>query len=119
VTFRDLIAWQKGMDLVVEIYKLTEQLPEYEKFGLIQQLRRAAVSIPSNIAEGYARTTKTEFARFIDIAMGSTREIQTQLEICERLQYLEATSERNSAEQVAKILYSLGKSVRLNKEAEV
>ena len=116
MTFRELIAWQKGMDFVVRIYAYTGGLPDSEKYGLVQQLRRAAVSIPSNLAEGYGRTTQVEFARFIDISLGSRREIQTQLEICERLGYSTAIEERKLAEEMAKILYALAKSVRAKLE---
>lgn len=112
MTFRDVIAWQKGMDFVVEVYKLTDRLPDSERYGLVQQLRRAAVSVPSNIAEGYGRSSRTELARFVDIALGSIREIQTQLEICERLKFLDASKERELAEEMAKVLYGFAKSLR-------
>ncbi len=76
-TYRDLIAWQKSIDLVVAIYELTKGFPQSEEFGLKSQLRRAAVSIPSNIAEGHGRHTQPEFRRFLMIALGSTREVET------------------------------------------
>ena len=82
---RDLDAWQTSMDLAVAIYSLTQKLPSTEKFGLVAQMRRAAVSIPSNIAEGAARGTSPEFARFLHIARGSVAELETQLELVERL----------------------------------
>ncbi len=84
-TYKDLIVWQKSIDLVVEIYNITEQFPRSEQYGLISQLRRAAVSISSNIAEGRRRASKAEFKRFLQIAFGSGAEVETQLEIAKRL----------------------------------
>jgi four helix bundle protein len=85
--YRDLIVWQKAMDLVVEIYRLTKALPKEEIYGLTQQMRRAAVSIPSNIAEGQGRGSGQEMIRYLRIAYGSLRELETQSEITERLRY--------------------------------
>ena len=87
-TYEELIIWQKSMDLVVEIYCLTKQLPKEELYGIISQMRRAAISIPSNIAEGYSRNSRKEYVQFIYIARGSKSELETQLKICERLGYL-------------------------------
>lgn len=83
--FRQLIVWQKSMDLVEDVYKLTASLPTEEKFGLCSQMRRCAVSIPSNIAEGYNRSHLGDYLRFLSIAKGSAGELQTQLEISARL----------------------------------
>lgn len=83
--YRDLIVWQKSMDLVVLIYKLTKEFPDEEKFGLTSQMRRCTVSIPSNIAEGSRRRGEREFRHFLLIAYGSGAELETQLEIAERL----------------------------------
>lgn len=102
------------MDFVVAIYECTEKLPDSERFGLVQQMRRAAVSIPSNISEGFGRSSKTELARYVDIALGSVRELQTQLEICERLKFLDAKFELGCAEELAKILFAFAKSLRRN-----
>jgi len=77
-TFRDLIVWQKGYSLVLEIYKITKTFPNTEQYGLAQQMRRAAVSIPSNIAEGYGRKHKPEYNQFLRHAYGSLLELQTQ-----------------------------------------
>ncbi len=85
--FRDLIVWQKSMELVVSVYGLTEQFPKSELFGLTQQMRRASVSIPSNIAEGSKRSTQKDFLNFILIAAGSGGELETQLELAERLSF--------------------------------
>ena len=87
-SYKDLIVWQKAMDLVVEIYKLVKKLPKEELYSLSDQMRRAAVSIPSNIAEGRNRSSSKDFLRFLYMARGSTAEIETQLYICVKLQYL-------------------------------
>ena len=112
MSYHEIIGWEKGMDLIVEIYQVTKKLPDSERFGLFQQMRRSATSIPSNIAEGYGRTTRPDFARFVDIALGSARELQTQLEICKRLNYFDSTELIGRTEEVARILYGLGKSLR-------
>ncbi|MBI2428542.1 MAG: four helix bundle protein [Ignavibacteriales bacterium] len=83
--FRELKIWQKGMDIVVEVYKLTSLLPSEEKFGLKSQLQRAVISIPSNIAEGCSRGSEADFKRFLEFAIGSSFEIETQLTAVERL----------------------------------
>ena len=85
---RNLVAWQKGMDLVMEVYKLTRNFPERELYGLSAQLRRAALSVPSNIAEGAADRTQAQFSHFLSTALGSLNEIDTQLEISFRLGYI-------------------------------
>lgn len=84
---KDLVVWQKGIDLVQAVYRLTAELPQEERFGLSSQLRRAAVSIPSNIAEGRSRTSRKDFIQFLHIALGSASEVETQLEIVRRLRY--------------------------------
>ncbi|MBU1130538.1 four helix bundle protein [Patescibacteria group bacterium] len=86
-SYRDLIVWQKSMDLVKVIYELTKQFPETEKFGLISQMRRAAVSIPSNIAEGFRRGARKDYRYFLIIAFGSGAELETQIEISKRLEF--------------------------------
>ncbi|SDL79708.1 four helix bundle protein [Salinimicrobium catena] len=85
---QDLTVYQKSLDLVEEIYKLTQTFPSEEKFGVTSQLRRAAVSVPSNIAEGAARKGSKEFSRFLYISLGSLAEIETLLTISTRLQFL-------------------------------
>lgn len=84
-SYRDLKAWQKGMSLAEEVYAATARLPDEERFGLVSQMRRAAVSIPSNVAEGWGRGPTRDFARYLAIARGSTFEISTQAELCQRL----------------------------------
>lgn len=86
-SYKDLIVWQKAMDLVVEIYRLTDKFPREEIYGLTSQMRRAVVSIPSNIAEGRRRGSKKEFHRFSLIAYGSGAELETQMEIVKRLPF--------------------------------
>ncbi|HTB63294.1 MAG TPA: four helix bundle protein [Opitutales bacterium] len=83
-----MLAWQRAVDLVVAVYQSTESFPKDELFGLVSQLRRAAVSIPSNLAEGFGRRSRTDYARFMLLSMGSLFEVQTQLEIALRLKYL-------------------------------
>ena len=80
--FKELVVWSKARILVKEIYKITRLLPEEEKFGLTSQARRAAISIPSNIAEGCGRKTNTELSRFLDISNGSSFELETLLILC-------------------------------------
>jgi four helix bundle protein len=86
--YRDLRAWQQAMELVTEIYRNTRAFPKEELYGLVSQLRRATVSIPSNIAEGHGRNSKGEFRQFIGQARGSLSEVETQLEIAKKLGYL-------------------------------
>jgi four helix bundle protein len=87
-SFQDLRIWQQAMDLTVEIYRVTGGFPKHETYGLVSQMRRAAVSVPSNIAEGKGHRSDPEFVRFLLHARGSLLELQTQLLIARRLQYL-------------------------------
>jgi four helix bundle protein len=84
-SFRDLQVWQRSMELTIEVYRLTRAFPKEETFGLSSQLRRASVSIPSNIAEGQGRSNTREFRQFLSIALGPNCELQTQLEIARAL----------------------------------
>lgn len=86
-TFRDLQVWQKGMELCKVIYSSTKEFPDDEKFGLTSQMRRASVSIPSNIAEGYGRRSTGDYIRFLQITMGSLYELETQLELSKEFGY--------------------------------
>ena len=83
--FRNLKIWQKGMELVINVYKLSEMLPKEEKFGLRSQITRAVISIPLNIAEGSSRKSQKDFKRFLEFALGSAFELETQLLIINRL----------------------------------
>ncbi|MGA7685979.1 MAG: four helix bundle protein [Terriglobales bacterium] len=89
-SYKDLVAWQKSMDLVTAIYKARRDFPKDEQFGLTSQLKRAAVSIPSNIAEGQGRLGEKEFRYFLGQAGGSLMEVETQLQIAQNLGYLES-----------------------------
>ena len=112
--YRELFAWQKAMDLVEVVYKATGQFPEEEIYGLANQLRRAVVSIPSNIAEGQGRKSDNDFRRFLAISYGSLREAETQILIAKRLNYLsEAQTESlmNLAGEVGRLINGLSHSL--------
>lgn len=113
--YRELIVWQKAMDLVEEIYRTTRAFPKEETYGLTIQLRRAAVSIPSNIAEGQGRHTTGDFVRFLAIANGSLRELETQVAIGGRLNYIGTNEEAaivESAAEVGRLLNGLVRSLK-------
>lgn len=117
-SYKDLEVWQKGMALVKDIYKVTADFPGEEKFGLVNQVRRAAVSIPSNIAEGHARSTTGEFKRFTSIAMGSLAELETQLILSAELGYLNDNAITGLLDQldiIGKMLRGLYKSLGARK----
>lgn len=108
--YKRLNVWQKSMDLTVEIYQLIKSLPKEEKYALADQMRRAVVSIPSNIAEGHGRNSHKEFIKFLSISKGSLLELETQLLICNRLDYLSVRQVMNvfeSIEEISKMLNSL------------
>ncbi len=112
--YQELVAWQKAMDLVELIYKATAQFPKEETYGLTNQLRRAAVSVPSNVAEGQGRNAPNDFRRFLAIAYGSLREAETQVLIAKRLNYLtETQTERmmNLASEVGRRINGLSNSL--------
>ncbi len=88
---RDLRVWDKAISLVLEVYRITEAFPRSERFGLTSQLRRAAVSVPSNIAEGHSRSTRGEYKNSLSIARGSVAEVEAQLSLGEKLGYVEAS----------------------------
>ena len=88
-TYKDLSVWQKSMSLAHRIYEITAHYPENERFGLVSQMRRCAVSIPSNIAEGYGRETEREHSHFLFISLGSSNELETQLILSYDFQYIE------------------------------
>ena len=107
-SYRDLEVWGVAMELVADVYQVTRQFPKEEQFGLTAQLRRAAVSVPSNIAEGHARESTKDFLRFIAIAAGSLAELETQLLIAEKLGYTEPPATKLLLERAA----SVGKMLR-------
>ena len=86
--YRDLLVWQKAMELVTEVYRVTGRFPDDEKFGITAQIRRAAVSVPSNIAEGYGRNMLKDYIRFLRVARGSLLELETQVIISKNLKYI-------------------------------
>ena len=101
--YKDLIAWQRAMDLVVEIYELSRCFPADERFGLTNQLRRAAVSVPSNIAEGQGRGFSKDFQHFLGIANGSRQEAETQILIACRLGFLNEQSIDATLERIREL----------------
>lgn len=108
--YRNLIVWQKSTDLVTSIYTLTESFPKTELFGLTSQMRRSAVSIPSNIAEGSKRQSKADFRNFLAVALGSAAELETQLELANRLKFSDAkisSKTTNLLSEVSKMLTTL------------
>lgn len=107
--YKNLIVWQKSIDLVVEIYKLTSDFPENEKYGLISQMRRCAVSIPSNIAEGSRRGSEKDFRKFILVSFGSGAELETQMEICKKLNYTTENDMDNIESLLVEVMKMLNK----------
>jgi four helix bundle protein len=99
-SYQDLIVWQKSMDLVERVYRMTRAFPKEELYGLTSQIRRAAVSVPSNIAEGQARRSTAEFLSFLSIAQGSRAEVETQTLIALRLRYVS----RDQIEEILSVL---------------
>lgn len=91
-THKDLLVWEKSIDLVEQIYKFTKQFPKEELYGITNQMRRCAVSIPANIAEGSGRKNKAEFIQFLHIALGSASELETHLIISQRIGFLSSNS---------------------------
>jgi four helix bundle protein len=114
-SYRDLIVWQKSVELVLEIYRATQDFPRAETYGLVSQLRRAAVSVPSNVAEGHARLSTGEYRQFLGHARGSLMEIETQILISQRLGYMNSGQSNillNRATEVGKVLNGLLSSLR-------
>jgi len=117
--YRDLIAWTKAFELALEIYRQTARFPSEEKYGLTAQLRRAAVSIPSNIAEGEGRRSKAEFRHFPFIALGSLRELETQILVSDSLGYLrpnESVKLMAMAAKVGRIINGLCRSLLMKRQ---
>lgn len=112
---KDLKVWQESMDFVLHIYKVTKDFPSCEQFGLTSQMRRASVSIPSNIAEGSGRKGEKEFCRFLYIALGSLSEVETQIDISNRLGYISEDSCKKTESKIyfiRKMLSGLIKSLK-------
>jgi four helix bundle protein len=112
-SYQDLIAWQRAMELVVEVYEMTKGFPKDERFGLTNQVRRAAVSVPSNIAEGQGRGVGAEFAHHLRIAQGSLQEVETQVILGQRLGFTRGGAELLSmADETGRLLRGLHKTIR-------
>ncbi|MFO0857289.1 MAG: four helix bundle protein [Phycisphaerales bacterium] len=115
---RDLVVWQKGMDLVTEVYRLTQKFPDAERFGLVSQLRRASVSVPSNIAEGYGRGYTADYIRFLRSSRGSLYEIDTQLLIAARLGFIAQSDYEGILERINECGRMLAALIRTLNEKE-
>ena len=115
-----LIAWQLGMDLVVSIYETTKLFPKEETYGLVSQLRRASISVPSNIAEGACDRTEDQFRNFLAIAIGSLNEINTQLELAFRIGYIDEVAYdrlQSKVDECLAVTYGLRRSIGVSKAA--
>jgi four helix bundle protein len=113
--YQDLHAWQKSMDLAVEVYRATKAFPKEELYGLTSQIRRAAISIPSNIAEGQGRKMPKEFLQFLRFSLGSLRQVETQLLIAHRVKYVadeQLTAIMGLAAQAGRLIQGLANSLR-------
>src|SRR6266404_1530372 len=109
-SYRDLVVWQKAMDVTVETYRFSNDFPKSELYGLTSQLRRAGVSVPSNVAEGYGRGSRKEYVQFLCISQGSLKELETQVIIAQRLNYGSKTAGDDlleSSEEVGRMLGAL------------
>ncbi|MGE0089306.1 MAG: four helix bundle protein [Bacteroidales bacterium] len=115
--FKELIVWQKARKLVKNIYIILKDFPDHEKFGIISQIRRASISIPANIAEGAGRNTDNDFGRFLDIANGSSFELETLLILSVDLDYLSESSYLiilNEIEEIQKMIYGLRNKMKVS-----
>jgi four helix bundle protein len=115
-TFRDLLIWQKSMSLVTEIYQLTNSFPKEEIYGLTSQIRRSAISIPSNIAEGYGRDGNKDYLKFLNVSISSLFEMQTQLEIAYNLKYINEIQFNKINEVSKEVERMLGSFIRKIRE---
>ena len=114
-SYKSLMVWQKGMGLAKRLYALTRAFPSDERFGLVSQIRRASVSVPSNIAEGQARGGKKEFAQFLYIAKGSLAELDTQIELAKEIGYIKENESKEIGQLIAELqrmLHSLIQKVK-------
>ena len=114
-TYRDLIVWQKAIGLCVSVYHVTRQFPDEERFGLVSQARRAAASVPANIAEGYGRGGRAEYIRYLHIARGSLFELQSHMEVARQLAWVAAEALvdfNHRSEEVDRLLSGLLRSLK-------
>ncbi len=117
--YKKLKVWQDSVTFSIEIYKITKQFPQQEQFGLVSQLRRASISIPSNIAEGSKRSTKKDFASFLRIALGSGAEIETQLLIAKELNFITEEAYKIISESLEKIMGMIASFLKTLSKSEV
>ena len=113
-SYKDLKVWQKAMNLVEEVYRLTANFPREELYGLVSQLNRAAVSVPSNLAEGSSRRSTKEYLRFVRISLGSVAELETQVELAKRLKFITELQQNiltNLLDEVGRMLNGLDKAL--------
>ncbi|MFZ4704508.1 MAG: four helix bundle protein [Bacteroidales bacterium] len=113
-SYKDLQVWQKSMEIVIAVYSESKMFPANEQYGLVSQMRRSAISIPANIAEGYRRNSSKSYAGFLKIARGSLYELETELLIAEKLNYIQSENKLSlftSIEEVGKMLNSLIKKI--------
>ena len=114
-SFKDLIAWQRGIQLVVATYDVTRLLPDWERFELASQMRRAAVSVPSNIAEGHERRSRREYARYLSMSSGSIAELETHFTISQVVGHLEPPQlekARGYAQEVSRMVWAIQRGLR-------
>jgi four helix bundle protein len=114
-SYRDLLVWQDSMELVVQIYRTTSKFPREERYSLVDQLRRAAISVPSNIAEGHGRSRTGDYLRYLSVAVGSLHELETQIQIATRLQYMSddrATELLDACTAIGRMLGALIRALR-------
>lgn len=113
--YKELLIWQKGIEIVKETYLLSKHIPDTEKFGLISQMTRAAVSIPANIAEGSGRNSEKDYSRFLDMALGSAFEVQTYFVIAKEMKWIkgsEITNAETLLEEEIKMIHAFLKKLR-------
>ena len=113
--YKDLIVWQKSMEVALKVYKLTEKFPKSEVFGSVNQMRRSAFSVPSNIAEGWARKSSGNYLQFLSIASGSAAELETQLILTQKLSYADSVSYKEISDlllEVQKMLNSFRSKIK-------
>jgi len=113
-SYRDLTVWNTAVELTLEVYRITESFPQSERFGLTSQLRRAAVAIASNIAEGHARNTRGEYRNFLSVARGSTIEVEVQLFLAEQIGYVQSPTlikARSYCDAISRMLTALKRAL--------
>lgn len=117
-SYRDLLIWQKGIEIVTDIYSITNEFPREEIYALTAQMRRAAISIPSNIAEGYGRNSQKEMAKFLNYSLGSLFEVNTQIEIALNLKFIQKEHHEKLLKksfELEKMINSLVSKIRINR----